>query len=1077
MNNLKYIFISSTFSDFHSERDVLNNKILPKLNEKLRPLGYEVCFIDLRWGINDNNDEQTQNYLHIINTCINEVRNSKPYFILFLGDNVGTKIDKDLIEKIYKFNEIDQENESKSITQIEIDASPIFSNDNSKCLVFKRNLTEVPENLKIKFLNTSNADYVNKIKNTLQNKDNFVEYEGKVLDDGSVSFDEEIITNKIINFIYDDYSKGEANNKNKSIYEIDKEIFDSKIETTSSLFVGREKYIENIENLIRNKSIVKITGKPGIGKTFLINEIYKRLNVKNKFLFDINNCYGKGDINELLQYFAIQITGKKLESDSKYYPITEPTILRRKFISMFQELDPNDEYYLFIDSFDKLKTYSCFNKENLFFENQFTHQVHIILCGNDINNPDIKIGGITEDEILNIAKKKTLFYKKQLPDDFLISFSNQYKKKFENPFLLKMAIDDLIFLTKEDFAQINSNNYNESLTKLLLEKTSLCEDLPELEFERKLMLLKKTSPHAFDYLTIIALNNNGYSLTELKDTFESLNYGLIKFSVFDFELAKTSFYSNILMDKYRKIRISNDIFKKTILKNSSKDLIKSVCIHSILLKTQAKNTNYDDIFDLIKIANEYEIFLAALTNLFNNHKNENEFYKCLHFFLKETICTNNSSFKEFLNRLAKDDIDLFILVLRLMEHETELYYLIDIYGENYQKVFDYLLLKNLDLCLEITSNFITVLCLHGKSQAVDVLILPFLEKNNIQYKNNDLFIINYLYRKLQANCRQINRCYKNYFDKLIEFLDEKLPCQNKETKQVEMLNYLELGESDSKYAMNSISLLTHVFLELMKLDYVDQETIDKLTAKLKIALHNLFSFAKFKDETVDIDQKVVTAISMDYVLSITQKSCDSNQLFEEIGSILKYSNLSIDLDDDLIYLMLFTYGIGILSKKVNTVSVLKYIAEVTSKVLVIGNLPHHFSMLIKLLIPLNSLFLNDEKCLFNFNKLIFAIDRKMDEFNNLLPFDSLMNFNNKFLCLKISLYLKDNINVQKYQSDIVDYLGLAKTRNEDFAKILIDNVEAQLLNESILKNENDLFGINKAILDFIKNLKNDTFFN
>ena len=314
MNSLKYIFISSTFSDFHSERDVLNNNVLPKLNEKLRPLGYEVCFIDLRWGINDNSDEQTQNYLHIINTCINEVRNSKPYFILFLGDNIGTKIEKDLIEKIYKFNDIKQESEIKSITQIEIDASPIFSEDNSKCLVFKRNLTEVPDNLKVKFLNTSNADYINKIKNALQNKDSFMEYDGKVLEDGTVLFDVQLITNKIIDFIYKDYLKKENNNKNKTIFEIEKEIFQAKIEQNSNVFAARKTYLNNIKKEIESKTLTVISGESGIGKTSLLLELYNKIESENKTCFLVGSCYGKGDVEEVLNYISFDLTGKTLPS-------------------------------------------------------------------------------------------------------------------------------------------------------------------------------------------------------------------------------------------------------------------------------------------------------------------------------------------------------------------------------------------------------------------------------------------------------------------------------------------------------------------------------------------------------------------------------------------------------------------------------------------------------------------------------------------------------------------------------------------------------------------------------------------
>ena len=45
------IFISSTFMDMNGERDILNNYVLPKLNESLNSKRINVQFIDLRWGI------------------------------------------------------------------------------------------------------------------------------------------------------------------------------------------------------------------------------------------------------------------------------------------------------------------------------------------------------------------------------------------------------------------------------------------------------------------------------------------------------------------------------------------------------------------------------------------------------------------------------------------------------------------------------------------------------------------------------------------------------------------------------------------------------------------------------------------------------------------------------------------------------------------------------------------------------------------------------------------------------------------------------------------------------------------
>ena len=45
------VFISSTFRDFHGERDLLARCVFPRLRSFARALCLDLCEIDLRWGI------------------------------------------------------------------------------------------------------------------------------------------------------------------------------------------------------------------------------------------------------------------------------------------------------------------------------------------------------------------------------------------------------------------------------------------------------------------------------------------------------------------------------------------------------------------------------------------------------------------------------------------------------------------------------------------------------------------------------------------------------------------------------------------------------------------------------------------------------------------------------------------------------------------------------------------------------------------------------------------------------------------------------------------------------------------
>ena len=50
-NKVVRIFVSSTFTDFFNEREVLIKKVFPALRDELGPSGIQIIDCDLRWGV------------------------------------------------------------------------------------------------------------------------------------------------------------------------------------------------------------------------------------------------------------------------------------------------------------------------------------------------------------------------------------------------------------------------------------------------------------------------------------------------------------------------------------------------------------------------------------------------------------------------------------------------------------------------------------------------------------------------------------------------------------------------------------------------------------------------------------------------------------------------------------------------------------------------------------------------------------------------------------------------------------------------------------------------------------------
>ncbi len=94
------LFVSSTFADFKVERQILQERVFPKIDEHCKNKGFQFHPIDLRWGIN----AEAQANQKTLELCLNEVRSCRQYpcpnFIILNGNRYGWVPLPDMIDKV-----------------------------------------------------------------------------------------------------------------------------------------------------------------------------------------------------------------------------------------------------------------------------------------------------------------------------------------------------------------------------------------------------------------------------------------------------------------------------------------------------------------------------------------------------------------------------------------------------------------------------------------------------------------------------------------------------------------------------------------------------------------------------------------------------------------------------------------------------------------------------------------------------------------------------------------------------------------------------------------------------------------
>lgn len=145
---MRNIFLSSTFRDMQSERDVIRNKVFPDINRKASLYNDSVTFNDLRWGIDTSGLSEGEASKKIFRACNNALMVSDQLMIILLGNRYGWIPGSAELESLIEDNIIERALDPVSATEFEIEQG-VFRGE-KRALVYIREFTnenplEIPE--------------------------------------------------------------------------------------------------------------------------------------------------------------------------------------------------------------------------------------------------------------------------------------------------------------------------------------------------------------------------------------------------------------------------------------------------------------------------------------------------------------------------------------------------------------------------------------------------------------------------------------------------------------------------------------------------------------------------------------------------------------------------------------------------------------------------------------------------------------------------------------------------------------------------------------------------------------------
>ncbi len=266
------LFISSTFVDMDAERNALT-RIFPQISELCRQRGVEFVPLDLRWGITEEEAKEGR----VIETCLREIEDSRPFFIGIIGNRYGWvpqkkdlgKFAQDLLQKYpWLHQALDLQ---MSITEMEMQHAVLMRKaDPGMNAAFYLRSDDVNVNPEFKEVAGSEGERkLNKLKQAVRNQKQFAAHDYNTVDQLA-----SMVLRDVSAFLDREFPKLDVESYDE-VAEKQERLLKSRSRSLIPLVRYQKQITQWIEN--KEKNDLLVTGKVGIGKSYLMADIVRQL--------------------------------------------------------------------------------------------------------------------------------------------------------------------------------------------------------------------------------------------------------------------------------------------------------------------------------------------------------------------------------------------------------------------------------------------------------------------------------------------------------------------------------------------------------------------------------------------------------------------------------------------------------------------------------------------------------------------------------------------------------------------------------------------------------------------------------